>query len=234
MSEDLPWYDVEVTWQARLAGWLTVPEWSRHMAAYLLVGLDPEGTHGPCDEHGLSPDWLTNHGKDVLPTDRVASDYELSMLLQRALDETQRADRSTVASPSEWLKWSVRVRLEPPWLKAAYGDRRLLSLLPDLPPYREVAKEALLLREAARAGGKRRHERSDAGRAKMLLLPLIRKWLNDPTDPTAKAFAERLQDELGPSDPEIKGKRPWAEIATIERWIRAEKQYLAAAEASAG
>ena len=234
MSEDSPWYDVEVSWQARLAGWLTVDEWSRHTAAYLLVGLDPEGTHGPCDEHGLSADWLTHHGKDALPTDEVASEHELSMLLRRALDETQRADRSKVVSPSEWLKWSARVRLEPPWLKAAIGDERLVLLLPDFPPHHGLAKEAGLLREAARAGGKRRHERSDAGRANKILAPLILRWLNDPSDITAKAFAERLQDELGKSDPGLKVQRPWAEIATIEGWIRGERRQLAARRASAG
>lgn len=234
MSEESPWYDVEVSWQARLAGWLTVDEWTRHTAAYLLVGLDPEGTHGPCDEHGLSPDWLTHHGKDALPTDQVASEHELSMLLRRALDETQRADRSKVVSPSEWLKWSARVRLEPPWLKAAYGDNRLLLLLPDLPPYREVAKEVVLLREAARAGGKSRQARSDAGRAKKILKPLIVEWLHDPSDKTIKAFAERLQDKLTKSDPGLKGQRPWAQIATIEGWIRGERQQLVAQRASAG
>lgn len=226
MTDDVLWFDTEESWQARLASWLSIPQWSRQMATYLLIGLDPEWTHGPCDKHCVDPHWVTPHGKDALPADKVASEHELETRLHLLLEETQRADRSEVATPSEWLKWSVRMRLEPPWLKAAYGDKRLLLLLPDLPPYRTLGKKAVLVAEIAREGGKRRHKRSSAGQAEELLLPDIQEWVNDPKGETATAFAERLQDDLKRSGNELDGKRPWARIATILRWIRREKKRL--------
>ena len=234
MTDDVFWFDTEESWQARLASWLSVPEWSRQMAAYLLIGLDPEWTHGPCDKYCVDPHWVTPHGKDTLPADKVASVHELETRLHRLLEETQRADRSEVATPSEWLKWSVRMRLEPPWLKAAYGDKRLLLLIPDLPPYRALGKNAGLQTDFARAGGKRRHKRLLAGKAEGLLLQSIQEWVNDPRGETAKAFAERLQDRLARSNQELDGDQPWAEIATILRWIRREKQQLVSGRPSAG
>ena len=142
------------------------------------------------------------------------------MLLATSLEETQRADRSAVASPAEWLAWSVRIGLEPLWLKAAYGDKRLVPMLPlDLQPHRELARGAGSLADTARAGGKRRHEVSEAGRAKKLLLPQIRQWLNESTGETAKAFAERLQDRLDRLDRQLHGKGCWAEIAVRRQVI---------------
>ena len=234
MTDDVFWFDTEVSWQARLASWLSVPEWSRQMAAYLLVGLDPEWTHGPCDKYCVDPHWVTPHGKDSLPADKVASEHELETRLHLLLEETQRADRSEVATPSEWLKWSVRMRLEPPWLKAAYGYKRLLLLLPDLPPYRTLGKKAWLHGEIVRKGCKWRHERSPAGQAEKLLLPAIQEWVNDPRGETATSFAERLQDDLDRSGNELDGKSPRAGIATILRWIRREKQRLVSERPSAG
>lgn len=234
MTDDVFWFDTEESWQARLASWLAIPQWSRQMAAYLLIGLDPEWTHGPCDKHCVDPHWVTPHGKDSLPADKVASEHELETRLNLLLEETQRADRSEVATPSEWLEWSVRMRLEPPWLKAACGDKRLRLLLPDLPPYRALGKDAGLQRDFASAGGKRRQELSRAGKAKRSLLPSIREWVNNPTAETAKAFAERLQDRLDRTGNELDVNHPWAEIPTILRWIRQEKQRPVSRRPSAG
>lgn len=230
MKRKALWPDDDSSWQARIAGWLECEEWSPRTAAFVLMGLDPIATHGPCDEHDFGAEWLTHHRPHGLSANKPSQDH-LEMAFQRCVARANRADPAKVSRPAEWLRWSVNVGLEPSWLKHAVGDKRLVPLLPDLPPYKDEPHTAELHRVVARAGGKTRYENSPAARAKKILMPKIDEWIKSP-DSTAIAFANKL-DEMIQLEKPIGGKSAKAGLDTIIRWIRARRKALKGEGASA-
>jgi len=205
-----------------LETWLATPEWSPSHAAYLLVGLDPEQTSGPSEDHGLGPYWLPNSRSTKFGDDRHSLEKNTLMALCRMLRLVEAADPTKVRTPRDWLKWACRSRLEPSWLQAAYGRPELLLLLPDLPARKhDQPAVAQTASDVARMGGRAKAERSLTGKAKKRLEPRIDAWLDQPDPGTATAFADKLLVYL-PEVMPIEAKLPTHD--TVMRWIRARRE----------
>lgn len=212
--------DTDAAWSA-LETWLRAPEWPPGDAAYLLVGLDPEQTHGPCEDHGLGPFWLPRSRPTQFDGDRHSLEQHTLIALCRVLRLVEAADPIKVRTPSEWLKWACGARLEPDWLQAAYARPELCRLLPVLPARKydrpAVARTAS---EVASMGGRAKAERSPTGKARKKLEPRIDAWLDHPDGKTARALADDMLAYLAEVMPAHASKCELPSHETITRWIR--------------
>lgn len=215
--------DIDAEWLA-LESWLERPEWSSGEAAYLLVGLDHELTHGPSSDHGLGAVWLAHSKPTKFGNDAFSLEKNTIMAINRMSRLVNAADPVKVRSPSEWLRWAYDARLEPPWLKSAYGRAELCALLPDLPARKDdTPVRRLTARQVSSMGGKAKADRSTAGKLKQRLEHRIDAWLAEP-DGTATAFADGLLD-LAQSASADTAKVSPVTHATILKWIRERRKY---------
>lgn len=214
--------DIDAEWSA-LESWLRVQEWSSLHATYLLVGLDPELTHGPCDDHGLGAVWLPHSEPNKFGNDAFSLEKNTVMAIDRISRLVNAADPVTLRSPSEWLSWAYDARLEPPWLKSAYGRAELCALLPDLPARKDDRPVgSLTARQVSSMGGKAKAGRSTAGKLKQQLEHLIDAWLAEP-DGTATAFADGLLELAQKASADTDKVGPVTH-ATILKWIRERRK----------
>jgi hypothetical protein len=194
--------------------YLELKTWTDEMAAYLLLGLDPEARYWECWDMY----WLPGIPVDASVRIEDQSDQSASESLRDLLRRTKQEKAST---PREWIAWSCRARCEPPWLKEAYGNKKLQPLLPRLPARKDAPPSPRPLHsEISALGGRGRHAKTPAGRAKPIVRRRYEEWLKQPPDKreTKTAFAHRVCEELRKRAERDKDA-PYVQESTVLRWM---------------
>jgi hypothetical protein len=170
---------IDTRWESVEAA-LETPEWGRDTAIHLFLGLNPETTHFRSEGDFVHYGWLGDSLPDNAPNQPGGmADYDFDMNMQmayeRMCDIVSNAPPQ-IRRPSDWLEWGIKIGVEPPWLKAAYGRKELVKLLPlNMAARKDGPARPHTAREAGQIGGKTRAKQK-YGKMKELLAPFIDQW----------------------------------------------------------